>query len=178
VPHPFLGGHGFPLRAGPLVGHGEALQRLQRLRGNLLTLGQPARKGRHQLPSTRCRHRTRPIPKPRFCSDMEESPQPKSDSSGDSNAVTSVRVRGGRSAPWQPRERPLGVPCWLLLISGLGFVPLGLASADRPAVPAKPRPLLGGTAHDGLRDSRRGRRLCTASGTGYELGCPAFPRDQ
>jgi hypothetical protein len=46
--------------------------------------------------------------------------QPKRDSSGDSNAVTSVGVHESPCAPQHAQERPLRVLRWLLLISGLG----------------------------------------------------------
>jgi hypothetical protein len=88
--------------------------------GNLFTVGQPARMAdisdRLQAADTTLA----PIPKHRFCSDMEESPEPKRDSSGDSNAGTSVGVHRASFAPWQAQERPLRVLRWLLLISGLG----------------------------------------------------------
>jgi hypothetical protein len=43
-----------------------------------------------------------------------------SDSSIDSNAMRSVTVRRSPSTLAEPPERPLRLPCWLLLISGLG----------------------------------------------------------
>jgi hypothetical protein len=48
----------------------------------------------------------------------KKSPEPKRDSGGDSNAVTSAAVHSASFAPLQAHERPLRVLRWLLLISG------------------------------------------------------------
>jgi hypothetical protein len=75
---------------------------------------------------------------------------------------------------FQPKLSRLSVSC-LPVRSRLIRAP-GLASAGRPAAPAKPRPLPGGIARAGPPDSRLDDRPCTASDTRCEPGCLTFLR--